>query len=119
MIIYGRNLIVKINGTPVGAAKACEIVVQSDEIETSSATQGKHRTFIPGRIDWTAQCSHFVTAVEENVELVGQVVTLTFGTRNDNDQVSGSAIVKSWKANGAVGNLSTGDITFRGTGPLS
>ena len=118
MIIHGRNLIVKLDGTAIAGARSCELNVQSEELEVSSSTQNLWREFIAGRKEWTVNCGHLVMAIESNVDMVGRKVTLSFGTRNGSEELTGSAIVKNWKVTGTLPNLSQGSFQFRGSGAL-
>ena len=118
-IIHGRNLIVKWDGTAIAGARSCELNVQSDTIEVSSPTQGLWRDYIAGRKGWTVTCGQLVTEVENNIDMVGERVTLRFGKRDDTDYVEGYAIVTSWKATGNIGSLTQGSFSFQGCGPLT
>lgn len=118
-IIHGRNLIVKWNGTAIAGARSCELNVQSDKIEVSSPNQGVWRDYIAGRKGWTVTCGQLVTEVENNIDMVGERVTLRFGTRDNNDYVEGEALVESWKATGSIPNLAQGSFSFQGCGPLT
>lgn len=118
-MIHGRNLIVKVNGVAVAAAKNCSLRVENSEIEVSSPTTGNWRQFIAGRNSWTVSTGHLVLAVKSNVVLVGTMVTLSFEVAGSStDVVSGSALVKQWDVSGAVGNLAQGSFQFTGSGAL-
>lgn len=118
-IIHGRNLIVSLGGRAVAGARSCDVNVSADDIEISTATQGQWRNFIAGRKEWSVTCNMLVQAVKTNVAMVGQTVTLSFGVRGSStDRVSGTAIIKSWRVTGTVGNLAQGVFSFRGSGPL-
>jgi len=130
-IIHGRDLILSINNVAVGGARSCEIMVQTDEIETSSASQGGWKEYIAGMKGWSLTCSHFITLYDDdnsprNSDLigapgfVGQTVSVKFWVRGDSENfLTGSAIVKSWKGTGTIPNLSQGSFSFLGTGPLT
>ena len=122
-VIHGRNLIIKMNGTAIAGAKSCEISVKCDKIETASPSTGTWRTFLAGRKEWSASCGHLIpasgTPLKSDMEMVGQIVTLTMQTDMPGDTISGSAIVEHWSASGAVGSLANGSFSFCGNGPLS
>ena len=117
-MIHGRNLIVKVNGVAVAAAKSCSLRVENSEIEVSSPTAGSWRQFIAGRNSWVVSTGHLVLAVKSSVTLVGTMVTLSFEVADSTDKVSGSALVKQWDVSGAVGNLAQGSFQFTGSGAL-
>ena len=116
MIIHGRNLILKVNGVAVAGARSCELTVQAEEIEVSSASQGRWREFIAGRKEWTLSCSQLVSEIEDSVDMVGATVEVKFEVRDTLDYVYGTAIVTQWTCTGTIGNLSQGSYRFRGTG---
>jgi len=118
MIIHGRDLIVKLGGVAIAGARSCELNVSGEAIETSSATQGSWRTYIPGRKGWNVTANHLVTAVTSNAAKVGTVVTLTFGKRDSSEVLTGQAIVTGWRCTATLGNLSQGVFSFQGSGPL-
>lgn len=122
MIVLGRNLIIKVNGTAIAGAKSCEINIQGEDIEVASATQQQWREFMSGRKTWTVSCSHLIpatgTPMRSNAEMVNTRVTLLLQTGLENDILSGQAIVKQWSATGAVGALAKGSFSFQGTGQL-
>lgn len=118
MVIHGRDLIVKLGGVAIAGARSCELNVSGEAIETSSPTQGRWRTYIPGRKGWSVTANHLVTAVASNAAKVGTVVTLTFGLRDSSEVMTGQAIVTGWRCTGTLGNLSQGVFSFQGSGPL-
>lgn len=127
MVIHGRNLIIKMatgNETPtaIAGAKSCRIQVNSEDIETASSSQQVWREFIAGRKDWVVSCDHLLpktgTPLKSSAAMVGATVTLSMQTDMTGDTLSGSAIVKTWEASGAVGTLAVGSFQFRGSGPL-
>lgn len=122
-VIHGRKLIIKVNGTAIAGAKSCEVNVSGEDIEVSGATQGTWREFIAGREEWSVSCGHLIPAVgtplRTHAQMVNTVVTLTIESDMDGDVLTGQALVKQWKATGALGNLAQGAFTFKGTGPLT
>lgn len=105
----------------VAGAKSCEIDVACDAIEISSPTSGQWREFLAGRKEWSVSLSHLVTAgnIPTDVAMIGTTVTLVLYERASGLQLSGSALVTSWRTVATVGNLCTGTFTFKGNGALS
>jgi predicted secreted protein len=122
MVIHGKKLIITVGGSAIAGAKSCEINIQCDDLEVASATQGKWREFLSGRKDWSVTCGHLLpasgTPLKSSAAMVGTKVTLSIQTDMTGDILTGSAIVKSWRASGAVDNLATGAFSFRGSGAL-
>ena len=126
MILKGRNVILKMGGTAIAAAKSCEVNLSADSIKTSSPSNGDWEHSIPGRKSWSASCSHLVTQIADSAGMVGQTVTLLFqpvddsGTALSNvSALQGTAIVKSWKGTFTLFNLAQGSFSFEGTGALA
>lgn len=123
MIIHGRNILIYQNGVAIAAAKTCEIHVQCDKIETTSATSGDWRDYIAGRKSWTVRTGGLVTSVLGNLLNVGSLVKLTFGVIDkygelSADRLTGYALCDDATVTGNVGNLATGSFFFDGCGEL-
>lgn len=121
-VIHGRNLIIRVDGTAIAGAKSCEINVDGEQIETASPSTGTWRTFIAGRKEWSVSCGFLIpasgTPLKSEAAMVNTTVTLTVQSGLSGDTLTGSAIVKAWKASGTIGNLSQGSFQFRGNGAL-
>ena len=76
MILHGRNLIIKVGGVAIAAAKSCDINVQCEEIETASPSTGAWRTAITGRKSWTVSTNQLVTSIVRPFSMVGTSVSL-------------------------------------------
>lgn len=122
-VIHGRNLIIKVDGTAIAGAKSCEINVDGEQIETASPSKGPWRTFLAGRKEWSVSCGFLIpasgTPLKSEAAMVNTTVTLTVQSGLSGDTLTGSAIVKAWKASGTIGNLSQGSFQFRGNGALT
>ena len=126
MILKGRNVILKMGGTAIAAAKSCEVNLSADSIKTSSPSNGDWEHSIPGRKSWSASCSHLVTQIADSAGMVGQTVTLLFQPVDDSGSpiaaisaLQGTAIVKQWKGTFSLSNLAQGSYAFEGSGPLA
>ena len=119
MILHGRNLIIKAGGVAIAAARSCEINIQTDEIETASPDDGSWKHVIAGRKSWSINVSYLVPSgtFPTSAQMVGTIVTLNIS--DGSVQMQGSALVKAWKTNGTLGNLSQGSYQFTGNGELS
>lgn len=119
MILHGRNLIIKVGGVAIAAARSCEINIQTDEIETASPDDGSWKYVIAGRKSWSINVSYLVPSgtFPTSAQMVGTTVTLNVS--DGSVQMQGSALVKAWKATGTLGNLTQGSFQFDGNGPLS
>ena len=73
----GKNLILKVNGTAVAAAKSCSIDTKCDLLEVSSPSDGAWRRFWVGRKEWSVSCSYLLTYENlTGVLEIGTIVTL-------------------------------------------
>lgn len=77
MILHGRNLIIKVGGVAIAAAKSCDINVQCEEIETASPSTGAWRTAITGRKSWSVTTNQLVTSLVRPLSMVGTTVGLS------------------------------------------
>lgn len=123
--LLGKNLQILKNTTGstyaamVAMAKSCDIQIDGDAIETSSPSDGQWRHYIAGRKGWSINVGYLVTAggFASDADMVNTTVTIRVS--DGTVQMQGTAIVKTWKATGTVGNLTQGSFQLLGTGPLS
>lgn len=79
MIILGNNLIVKVGGTAIAAAKSCRLSISADRQEVASASDGKWRHYKWGRQTWKIQATHLVTTIARSANMVGTTVSVEVG----------------------------------------
>lgn len=124
----GSDLIVTIDGSPIAAAKSCDIDVECDLIETASPSTGKFRTYIPARKGWKIDTNHFVLKYPDTVlpefmdGLVGKYVQIEVKRKSTiylADKVSGTAICVKSHITATKGKLAYGSFSFVGTGALN
>lgn len=122
-IINGRNIIVSrwvgSTLTAFAASKSCDIEVEFDQIEKSSPTSGQWREYLVGRKGWRVTVSGLLTNMR-TLLMQGASVDLKIQVSDDqSDYVNGSALIKTIKETGTVGNLSQYSIVFTGNGALT
>lgn len=121
----GKDIIIILSqgGTAVAstAVRSQEIQTQAETIEKASSQQSDWREYIAGRKEWTLTVSYLVLASEKIRDLlnVGQTFDITVKDADDNQSVTGSAILTSVKQTAAIHNLANGSFSFRGNGPLT
>ena len=76
MFIKGKDVILKMGGTAIAAAKSCDIEVNCDAIPVSSPTSGDWEDSIPGRKSWKVTTNHLVMSAASMLLKVSQIVTL-------------------------------------------
>jgi len=123
MILHGKDLKItkSDDSTLVALARSCDINVDCDEIEVSSATTGKWRDFISGRLSWSITVNYLVTAggVASDVLKVGTTVGIKVADGSTGTPMTGTAIIKSCKVTATKGSLSQGSFQFTGKGALT
>ena len=104
----------------MAAARTCTISMSVDDTEVSNPANTSSRTYLSGRKSWTVAITKLVTVAHTLFENKGQEVRLSFAVRGSStDRMTGNAIVKNAEVSGTVGSLTTGNVTFQGTGPLA
>lgn len=119
--MLGKDLLIcNSSGTAlIAAARSCEVVTECEMIETASPTSGTARTYIPGRTGWSITVGYLTSAPTTDLMMVGgSPVTVQVKIRGG-AAVQGSALFKTCKVSGTVGNLAQGSFVLQGTGPLS
>ena len=122
-ILHGKDLMIldSSSNALVAMSKSCEIDIEADEIEVSSATAADWRTFIAGRKSWQVTVNFLVTAgnMSTDIAKVGTTVTLKMKDGTSGTALTGSAIVRTYRITGTVGNLAQGTFQFRGVSSLA
>lgn len=105
-------------GPIIAAARSCEVNVEGDQIPVSSPDDGQWNHYIAGRKGWSINVGYLLGAGTFPTEaaMVNTIVTIVVS--DGTALMQGQAIVKSWHANGNLGNLATGSFVFLGNGPL-
>ena len=119
--MLGKDLLIcNSSGTAlIAAARSCEVAMECEMIETASPTSGTARTYIAGRTGWSITVGYLTTAPTTDIALVGgSPVTVQVKIRGG-AAVQGSALFKTCRISGTVGNLAQGSFVLQGTGPLS
>lgn len=126
MILHGRNINIKLNGTIIACAKSCKLNVTCDLTEIASPTSGTWKQWLAGRKEWDMDLTKFVSVIRYGYNLVGQTVTVEIGqvlssdrTELTSDKLTGTAIVTAYALSGEVKGLSTAQFQLKGSGSLS
>ena len=125
-VILGKNVMIYRNAsgtTPIIAgAKSCSISSKIDLVEKASATQQSAKEFIAGREEWDVSLSYIVASGSGDASggllMKGQEYTLRVGIPGGST-LKGNAICVQSDLSGSVGSIATGQIKFKGNGPLS
>lgn len=85
MILQGRNLIIKVGGVAIAAAKACSINVQAEQIPVSSPTSGEWEEYDNGRKKWSVSTNQLMTTIRTPATMVGTTVSLSLCIEGQGD----------------------------------
>ena len=122
-IIQGRNILIYAGSsgtTPaIAGAKSCTIMEQCDLMEKASASNQNSKEFEAGRTEWEISISHLVMASAEYEGLIKVGTTLQLSVVVNGVRKVGSAICQHAEIGGTAGNLATGSVRLKGSGPLS
>ena len=122
-VILGRNIFIYAGDsgtTPViAAAKSCTISEKCDLMEVASASNQTSKQFLAGRTEWEISISHLVVSSNEYQGMLKVGTSLTISVVINGVRKTGTAICNQADIGGAVGNLATGSIHLKGTGPLT
>jgi predicted secreted protein len=122
-IIHGRNLLIYADGVAVAAARSCRITMDFDTIEMAGVDSGTYKYYVTAMSSWSIQVDKLVSNVRSIFEDVGTMVSLSFVVRDEygnlmGDRMQGEGFMKSANISATVGSLTTGNITFQGSGEL-
>ena len=122
-IIHGRNLLIYADGVAVAAARSCRITMDFDTIEMAGVDSGQYKYYVTAMRSWSIQVDKLVSNVRSIFEEVGTMVSLSFVVRDEygnlmGDRMQGEGFMKSANISATVGSLTTGNITFQGSGEL-
>ena len=106
--------------TPIIAmAKTCVVHKKCDMIEKASATNATSKEFVAGREEWDVSLNHLVSSTAPVDGLLKVRSTYTLRLVIGSTTLQGTAICEDATITGSDGNLGTGSIKFRGSGPLA
>ena len=122
-VVQGRDIFIYAgaSGTSpvVAGAKSCTITMQCDLEEIASATNQNSKEFAAGRTEWEISVSHLVIASAEYEGLIQVGTKLQLSVVVNNVRKTGTAICQHADIGGSVGNIGTGSIRLKGSGPLT
>ena len=121
--IQGRNIYIYAGTTGttpiIAGAKSCTISEKCDLMETASATNQTSKEFVAGRMEWEISISHLVLSSNEYQGLLKVGTQFSISVVINGVRKTGTALCNQADIGGAVGNLATGSIHLKGSGPLT
>ena len=119
-MLKGNDLIIKLNGTAIAAAKGCTLDVRTQPIPVSSPQDGDWQHYRKGKSSWVVRVNCLVMGIQGMVLRNGQTYTLRMEVRSlASDFVQGTALCTAANVTGVRGNMAQGSFEFVGSGALT
>lgn len=119
-MLKGNDLIIKLNGVAIAAAKGCSLDVRTQSIPVSSPQAGNWQHYRAGISSWVVRVNCLVTGIRGMVLRRRQTYTLRMEVRGlSSDVVQGTAICTAVNVTGVRGNMAQGSFEFIGSGALT
>lgn len=121
--ILGNAVLLKMDGTLIGAQRNASLDINASEIDTSDKTTGGWDTFLVGNRSWDMTCEAIAVEGDEiqdsiiDKALEGETVQIVFehGTRT---AYTGTAAISSCSLSGDKGDVSTASFNLKGASEL-
>jgi len=119
-MLKGNDLIIKLNGTAIAAARSCSLDVRTQSIPVSSPQDGDWQHYRKGKSSWVVRVNCLVMGIRTMVLHKGQTYTLRMEVRSlSSDYVLGTAMCTAINITGVRGNMAQGSFEFVGSGALT
>ena len=121
----GKDLVLAINGTPLAAAKSCDLDINLSFFPISQPTSGKWDHSLPKRISWNVSADALIGTMDAynsllNAQLNQTLITIRIYNAGDYGlNRTGTAYIDSLHLTGQIGALCKMSIKLKGTGALS
>jgi hypothetical protein len=94
-----------------------------ESIEIAGVDSGQYKYYVTAMRSWSIHVDKLVSNVRSIFEQVGTMVSLSFVVRDEygnlmGDRMQGEGFMKSANISATVGSLTTGNITYQGSGEL-
>lgn len=83
MALKGKDLIIKLGGTAIAAAKSCSVDIKAKTIETSSPSDGDWEHSRIGRKSWNISTNQLVMSLAGSAATVGTTVAIEVSLRGN------------------------------------
>lgn len=128
-ILDGVNLLLSIDGTPIGASSSCSVELTRATRNTSNKDTGIWDSFAAGTITWSMSSENFVNFGGANgydelydALVAGTPVTVSVDYQQDASntwQLSGEAIITGLPLSAPKGENVSFSVSLQGTGELT
>lgn len=121
-MIQGNNLILKMNGQPIGGCKTCSVDAQSSMLAAASNSSVNDEN-VPEQKAWKIQTTQLVVATLTAIlGMTAQRMEASFELRRDSGNIvicSGYVICNHVEVTATVNSLATGSFEFTGDGKMT
>jgi len=128
-ILDGVNLLLSIDGTPIGASSSCSVELTRATRNTSNKDTGIWDSYAAGSITWSMSSENFVNFGGENgydelfdAMVAGAPVAVTVDYEQDASntwQLSGDAIITGLPLSAPKGENVSFSVSLQGSGKLN
>lgn len=123
-MILGKNLILAIGGSPLAAAKSCNIQQSQSFIQVASPTAARWKQVVPEALEWSISADCLIGTFDAYNTLDqawrnGTALTIRYYDTDYNCNKTGTAYIASIDLKGSVGSLASMSISLKGSGELS
>jgi predicted secreted protein len=122
--ILGNAVLLKMDGTLLGAQRNASLDISSSEIDVSDKTSGGWDVFLVGNRSWEMSCEAIAVAGDEIQDAIitktmeGETIQIIF-EHGSAAVYSGSAVITSCSLSGDKGDVSTASFSLKGASALS
>lgn len=123
-MILGKNLILAINGSPLAAAKSCNIQQSQSFIQVASPTAARWKQVVPEALEWSISADCLIGTFDAYNTLDqawrnGTALTIRYYDTDYNCNKTGTAYIADIRLEGSTGSLAKMSIQLQGSGELS
>ena len=122
-MILGKNLILAISGSPLAAAKSCNIQQSQSFIQVASPTAARWKQVVPEALEWSISADCLIGTFDAYNTLNaawknGTALTIRYYDSEYDCNETGTAYIANLDLKGSVGSLAQMSIQLQGSGEL-
>ena len=123
-MILGKNLILAINGSPLAAARSCNIQQSQSFIQVASPTAARWKQVVPEALEWSISADCLIGTFDAYNTLDqawrnGTELTIRYYDSEYNCNKTGTAYIADIRLEGSTGSLAKMSVQLQGSGELS
>ena len=123
-MILGKKLILAINGSPLAAARSCNIQQSQSFIQVASPTAARWKQVVPEALEWNISADCLIGTFDAYNTLDqawrnGTALTIRYYDSEYNCNKTGTAYIANLNLEGPTGSLAKMSVQLQGSGELS